>query len=375
MPSLWGLRSRRAFLAVAGRVLVAAGIAAPAVSAPVRGQAQTPSGAGGHGPGPGDHASAHGGSNTVAGTVDVQRLGFDPMEMLSEWDYGATSRLPDGRRLREYWITAADQEIEVAPGVVFNAWTYNGRAPGPSLRCIEGEMIQVHFTNGASHAHTIHFHGFHGPDMDGIPGVGRGVIEPGDSFTYEFEARPYGCHLYHCHAIPLKRHIAKGLYGVFVIDPDPARHGGPQRELAARRNHREPACQAINEMVMVMNSFDTDFDGENEVYAANTVAFYYMQYPIPVRRDQVQRLYLVNMTEFDPVNSIHTHGFFFNYYDHGTTLEPTLRMVDTVMQCQGQRGILEFSFADAGLPPGRYMFHAHQSEFAELGWMGFFEVI
>jgi FtsP/CotA-like multicopper oxidase with cupredoxin domain len=40
------------------------------------------------------------------------------------------------------------------------------------------------------------------------------------------------------------------------------------------------------------------------------------------------------------------------------------------MQCQGQRGVLEIRFANAG----RFMFHAHQSEFAELGWMGFFDV-
>ncbi|MHA1545520.1 MAG: multicopper oxidase domain-containing protein, partial [Alphaproteobacteria bacterium] len=64
---------------------------------------------------------------------------------------------------------------------------------------------------------------------------------------------------------------------------------------------------------------------------------------------------------------------FFNYFDHGTTLTPTLQTVDTIMQCQAQRGILEFSFADH--MPGLYMFHAHQSEFAELGWMANFEVV
>lgn len=125
-------------------------------------------------------------------------------------------------------------------------------------------------------------------------------------------------------------------------------------------------------MVMVMNGFDTNFDGDNEVYAANTVAFAFMNRHIPMRSDRRQRIYLVNATEFDPVNSLHLHGNVFDYYDHGTTLEPTLRNIDTVMQCQGQRGILEFSFAD--FEPGSYMFHAHQSEFAELGWMGFFDV-
>ena len=72
------------------------------------------------------------------------------------------------------------------------------------------------------------------------------------------------------------------------------------------------------------------------------------------------------------MKSFHLHGNFYDYYDHGTTFEPTLKRVDTIMQCQGQRGILEFSYE--GFNPGSFMFHAHQSEFAELGWMGFFDV-
>ncbi len=44
-------------------------------------------------------------------------------------------------------------------------------------------------------------------------------VMPGDRFVYEFDAEPYGLHLYHCHAVPLKRHIHKGLYGVFIVDP------------------------------------------------------------------------------------------------------------------------------------------------------------
>jgi FtsP/CotA-like multicopper oxidase with cupredoxin domain len=68
---------------------------------------------------------------------------------------------------------------------------------------------------------------------------------------------------------------------------------------------------------------------------------------------------------------MHLHATFFDYYDHGTTLEPTSRMVDTIMQCQAQRGIMEFRHRW----PGQYMFHAHQSEFAELGWMGMFNVV
>ncbi len=309
------------------------------------------------------------GMSTV-GTVDPEANGFDPQTMLDDWDEGRVSRLADGRRLREYDIVAVDREIEVAPGLRFAAWTYNGRVPGPTLRATEGDRMRVRFRNAGSHPHTIHFHGIHSARMDGVPGAGE--VEPGGEFVYEFDALPFGCHLYHCHSVPLKRHIHKGLYGAFIIDPDPERHPG-QRDVARSRLLGSPENGNWQEFVMVMNGFDTNFDGENEVYAVNTVAHAYAKQPIRIERDRPVRLYLVNVTEFDPVNSFHVHANFFDYYDHGTTLEPTLRTVDTIMQIQAQRGILEFTFADH--EPGLYMFHAHQSEFVELGWMGFFEVL
>ena len=85
--------------------------------------------------------------------------------------------------LREWELVAVDKEIEVAPGVKYEAWTYNGRVPGPTLRCREGELLRIHFTNGSEHPHTIHFHGIHPAFMDGMPGIGEerggGAIEPG----------------------------------------------------------------------------------------------------------------------------------------------------------------------------------------------------
>jgi FtsP/CotA-like multicopper oxidase with cupredoxin domain len=118
-----------------------------------------------------------------------------------------------------------------------------------------------------------------------------------------------------------------------------------------------------------MNGFDTNFDRANEVYAANTIGFAYMNRPIEVRKDALNRLFLVNVLEYDLVNSFHLHGNLFNYFPTGTSRQPS-ELTDTVMLCQGQRGILEWRFPYTG----RYMFHAHQSEFTELGWQGFFEV-
>jgi FtsP/CotA-like multicopper oxidase with cupredoxin domain len=296
--------------------------------------------------------SAHRGSGHLGavGRVDPRSNGFDPHELLRDFDEGTVLR-EGGRTVRVFDLVAGDMEVEVAPGVKFAAWGYNRRVPGPTLRAREGERVRVSFINGSSHPHTIHFHGIHTSSNDGVPGVGAGNLESGQSTIYEFDAQPFGLHLYHCHSTPLADHIAKGLYGAFLIDP---------------KQDRPKA----DELVMVMNGFDTNFDRSNEVYAVNTVAFAYVDRPIRVRRGELTRIYLVNALEFDVLNSFHVHANFFDYYPTGTRLEPS-EYTDTIIQGQGQRGILELRFPHTG----KYMFHAHVSEFAELGWMGFFEVV
>jgi len=296
----------------------------------------------------GEHAGA---MPSTVGEVDHVRNGFDPTDILTDFDYGTVSTLPNGQTLREYSLVATDKTIEVAPGIDFPAWVYNGRIPGPTLRCVEGDRIRVHFFNASSHPHTIHFHGIHPFEMDGVPGAGPGVIPTGESFTYEFDAEPFGLHLYHCHVFPLARHIAKGLYGTFIVDPQ---GGWPPVD---------------HEYVMVMNGIDVDFDDENDFYAVNTIPFHYQLHPIPIKVGETVRIFLVNLLEFDPINSFHLHANFFHYYPTGTSLEPS-EYTDTIMQAQAQRGILEFAYKY----PGLFMFHAHKTEFAELGWTGNFEV-
>jgi FtsP/CotA-like multicopper oxidase with cupredoxin domain len=295
------------------------------------------------------------GFDSDARDVDHRANGFDPSEMVRDFDWGRTRRLASGRVLREWEIDATDKEIEVAPGVKYPAWVYNGRVPGPTLRCREGERLRIRFGNGSAHPHTIHFHGVHPAFMDGMPGIGEGIgggqIPSGGHFTYEFDAEPFGMHHYHCHASPLSAHIAKGLYGAFIVDPKKGR-------------------AEADELLMVMNGFDTNFDNANEVYAVNTVGFHYQRHPIRVKRGQLVRIYLLNILEFDQINSFHIHANFFHYYPTGTSLEPT-EYTDTILQGQGQRGILELRFPYKGM----YMFHAHKTEFAELGWLGFFEVV
>ena len=272
--------------------------------------------------------------------------GIDPTLFLRHFDYGVVSKRPNGQTVREYRMIAMDRNLEVMPGLIYSAWTFNGQVPGPTLRCTDGDLVRVHFHNAGTHPHSIHFHGFHPANMDGV----FEQIDPGGSYVYEFEAHPFGLQLYHCHTMPLKRHIAKGLYGAMIIDP---------------KRPRSPA----HEMVMVMNGFDVNFDGENEIYAVNTVPFAYQATPIVLQRGELNRIYLVNVLEFDLLNSLHTHANFFQVYRTGTSLVPS-EFTDTISMGQGERHILEFTYDKLG----KFMFHAHQSEFAELGWMGVFDV-
>jgi FtsP/CotA-like multicopper oxidase with cupredoxin domain len=293
-------------------------------------------------------AMKHRAGTVGIGPVDHLRNGFDPAQMLTDFDRGSVSKDKIGTTVREYEFAVVNKHIEVAPDVFFPAWTYNGRVPGPTIRATQGDRIRVTLVNSSDHPHTLHFHGFHPARMDGVPGAGEAM--PGESFTYDFLAEPFGTHLYHCHSSPLALHISRGLYGAFIVDP---KKGRPD----------------AHEMVMVMNAFDTNFDGDNDIYALNTVAFAYMNDPIKINAGELQRAHVINITEFDAINSIHLHANFFHLYRTGTSLRSD-GFTDTVSMGQGERHMIEFVYRE----PGRFMFHAHQTEFADLGWMSAFEV-
>jgi FtsP/CotA-like multicopper oxidase with cupredoxin domain len=298
--------------------------------------------------------------------------------------------------------------------------------------------IRVINSNENSNPHSLHTHSIHyakndGVSMGGYPG---GAISPGRSYTYEFIAQPYGVYPYHCHVDPIADHINRGLYGMMIIDPKEPRP--QMTEMAMLLNGYDldldlegptklpPAAlfQAIeqddnegsnmtdsplsNETSMDANITDSPLSNEtsmdanmthvssnmqpadeednggedevteeddggvdriNEIYTVNGKAFDYMMNPIVLQTGKPYRIYVVNMLEFDLVNSFHLHGAMFDYYTAGTD-ETADYSTDIVTLSQGDRGIMEFTYAY----PGTYMFHAHQTEFTDLGWMGLFDV-
>lgn len=268
-----------------------------------------------------------------------------PMKMLREFNYGTVKR-ENGRTIREFELIASTSTIQLNNAVSHNIWDLNNQIPGPTLRAKQGDRVRVIFLNKAGHSHSLHFHGIHPAEMDGVR-----PVRHNNATIYEFDAEPYGVHLYHCHIEPVTRHIAKGLYGMFIIDPP---------------KPRPPA----DEIVLVMAGYDINDDQRNEYYAFNGLPHHYMYHPIPIYQNQLIRLYLLNIIEFEPAVTFHLHANFFDVYRSGMTLTPSEK-TDVITMGVAERHILEFAFRH----PGKYMFHPHQDIIAEKGCMGEFQVL
>lgn len=340
-----------------------------------------------------------------------------PVEYLTFFNCGHVSKDESGKTVRQFTlIVEENQKIPITyEGHIFDGWTFNGTIPGPTIRVTEGDLVRIRVinSNDNTRAHSLYTQPINfGKDnaftMSGQPG---GTISPGRSFTYEFIAGPYGVYPYYCHVEPMADHINRGLYGMMIVDP------------------KDPRPQ-MTEMAMLLNGYDLDLDLEgpitfpivdtiegvetnlpmnsssnnntnaetsmskmthgsvpsneeesandqstvreervNEIYTVNGKAFDYMMNPIVLYTGKPYRIYVINMLEFDPVNSVHVHGAMFDYYSAGTNKTADY-LTDIVTLAEGDRGIMEFTYAY----PGTYMFHAHQTLFTDLGWMGLFDV-
>jgi nitrite reductase (NO-forming) len=295
----------------------------------------------------------HGGQMTVGEDVMASIYGHGagpPLGLdVSALDAVTVPPPPDGRpsgTVREIEIRVEEKLIEVAHDVYVEAWTYNGTVPGPIIRATEGDMLRVHLENHTGHAHSIHFHGAHRPEMDGWEPIPSG----GDAL-YEIEAGPAGLHPYHCHTAPLAEHIARGLYGMMIVDPV---RGRPEAQ----------------EVALLLSGFSNEQVGRNGVVAWNGVAGFYHDHPIKLAHGEPVRAYIVNMLEYEPLASFHLHAETFDVYPAGMGETPVFRD-DTIALAQAQRAIVEFT-----LPTyGRYMFHPHQHWLADRGASGWFAAV
>src|SRR5437773_5613867 len=130
------------------------------------------------------------------------------------------SRVVDGAR--EFELTCDKISWEVTPGVVVDALAYNGQVPGPIIRVTEGERLRAKVTNKTDQTTGVHWHGQRIVNkMDGVPFITQPTIKPGETFVYDFVARPFGSHMYHSHHNATEQ-VGRGMLGPLLVMPKDA---------------------------------------------------------------------------------------------------------------------------------------------------------
>ncbi len=142
----------------------------------------------------------------------------------------ATKDIRATNKVKEFTLTAASARWTLAEGIAIDGMAFNEQSPGPTLRVTEGDTVRVTLVNRLSEPTSVHWHGLHVPNaMDGVSSSILPPIQPGSSKTYEFMASHAGTFMYHPHGPGVNDvgQIDRGLYGLFIIDPQ-GKPGGPK---------------------------------------------------------------------------------------------------------------------------------------------------
>lgn len=249
-------------------------------------------------------------------------------------------------KTHEYTLIAEDTTIEIAPGIRVDAWTYNGTVPGPTLTATEGDRVIIHFINKGLLPHTVHLHGDHPSEQDGV----FEQIAPNGTYTYDVIATPAGALMYHCHVSPVMQHVRMGLYGAFIVYP-------------------KTPLPAAREYVVVSGEYDTQnqLSPNPEYHMYNGFTELYLKHPLPAKINETVRIYLINMG-LSPAYGMHIHGSLFKAYPSGIWQNPPM-MVQSWEVASGNAAILEAKWPWSG----KFTFHSHGIP-EEYGAMGYFNV-
>jgi len=260
-------------------------------------------------------------------------------------------------------MTLKDMVVEVAPGVKYNTWAFDGHgAPGPIVHAREGQTVEMTLVNGGAIPHSIDFHA-----ARIAPNVAFRDIDPGESFTFRFKAGDPGVFMYHCGTKPVLAHIANGMYGAIVVDP------------------AKPLPQADREYVLVASEWYLDGPGIEAPASLNMdkaramapdwttfngYANQYVTHPLTAKPGETVRFYVVAAgptldTDFHVVGTIFDRA----WVNAAVTNAPQ-NGVQTVLVPAGGGGVFDVKIDE----PGLYPFVSHAFAHVDLGQVGLLEV-
>ena len=269
----------------------------------------------------------------------------------------------DAGDLVKVHMTLKDVTIEIAPGVKYNTWAFDGHgAPGPVVHVRQGQTVEMTLTNGGAIPHSIDFHA-----ARIAPNKAFRDVAPGESFTFRFKAGDPGVFMYHCGTKPVLAHIANGMYGAIVVTPTkalpPVDH---EYVLVASEWYlngdgiKEPASLDMAK-ARAMNPDWTTFNG----YANQ-----YVTHPLTADPGRRPRFYVVAAgptldTNFHVVGTILDRAWV-----NGDMTSPPQVGVQTVVVPAGGGGVFDVKIDDEGL----YPFVSHAFAHVDLGQVGLLKV-
>ncbi len=241
--------------------------------------------------------------------------------------------LDDGTK--QWELTASVVEWETEPGVVVEAYAYNGTVPGPQLRAEVGDRIRIILHNELPEPTTIHSHGLLVPsDMDGVPVISQDAVMPGETFIYEYTIRNSGSHMYHSHFMA-ERQVPMGLLGAFVVT-DPAATGEPVTDV---------------DYAMILNDGPLGFTINGKGFPATE----------PLVLTEGQSIRIRYMNEGLQVHPMHLHGMAQLVVAKDGYLLPQPHFEDTVLVAPGERIDVVVEATELGT----WAFHCHVLTHAE----------
>jgi len=269
-------------------------------------------------------------------------------------------------------LTATETVQEIAAGVKFDVWTFNGTAPGPVIRVHLGDTIHFTLTNDSKIGmqHSIDFHAAMTPWAD-LPAAGADTltgnyqpVNPGETKTFDWVAMYPGVFMYHCGASPVLQHIANGMYGAIIVEPDtlPA-----EREYVLVASEFYPSDKPVKGVYV--GDFDKMLAVDPGYVVFNGVADQYKTTPLEVAPNEPFRIWVLNAGP-TLTNAFHVIGTMFNEtHDTGNPAN-TEYGLQTFSIAPGNGAMFELQIPDAGL----YPFVTHAFAYTGLGSVGLIKV-
>ncbi|MFP5348265.1 MAG: copper-containing nitrite reductase [Gammaproteobacteria bacterium] len=261
-------------------------------------------------------------------------------------------------------LEAVELEAKLADGASFRYWTFNRQVPGPFLRVRVGDTVTVRFKNhkDSTTIHSVDFHAVTGPGG----GAAATQTSPGQGTQFTFKAINPGLYVYHCATPMVAHHIANGMYGLILVEPD----GGltpVDREFYVMQGEiytREP----YGTRGKLDFSVEKLLNERAEYFVFNgAVGGLTKERPMKAKVGETVRIYFgvggPNIT-----SSFHVIGEIFDrVYDEGSLTSPPLTNVQTTLVPTGGATMVEFK-VDV---PGRYILVDHSLSRLERGLVGF----